>query len=187
MIDEPVFVYGDQTRMTQIFANIINNACKYTPEEGTLNIELAMTESDAVVGFQDSGIGIVPEMIERIFEMFTQGDTSLERRNDGLGIGLTLARDLARLHGGEVSASSPGQGQGSTFTVRLPLTFRELSTHPSGSAFGQLQQARPLSILVCDDNVDAANSLVLLLESMGHRVMIAHDGVEGLGVIKAIR
>ncbi|MET0658149.1 MAG: ATP-binding protein [Steroidobacteraceae bacterium] len=186
VVDEPVFVYGDQTRLTQIFANIINNACKYTPEEGALEVELTVSESSALILFQDSGIGIAPDMIERIFEMFTQGDTSLERRNDGLGIGLTLARDLAHLHGGEVTASSPGRSQGSTFTVQLPLAYQKPNIQLSSSMFAESQK-KVLSILVCDDNVDAANSLASLLESMGHRVMIAYDGVEGLAVVRSIR
>ena len=170
------WLIGDSARLLQVFSNLLSNACRYTPEGGRIDVQV---ESDATmvrVDVIDTGVGIEPSMQERVFELFEQGDKSLERGNTGLGIGLTLARQLVLLHGGSISVASDGIGRGSTFTVRLPI---------SGSAPVQLGEAttKPvaarlagLRVLVADDNVDFALSLQAALESAGIDVRIAHDG-----------
>jgi len=181
---EPLDLDADVTRMVQVLANLINNAAKYTPHGGTITLSARREDGQAVVEVSDSGIGIAPDAIGAVFEMFTQVRGSLDRAQGGLGIGLSLVRRLVELHGGRVGAASGGPGCGSTFTVRLPLrpagTGREL---PAGS--GRKPSARAaapaqLRVLVVDDNADAADSLVALLELLGHTAHVAHDGPQGL-------
>jgi PAS domain S-box-containing protein len=180
---EPLELEADVTRMVQVLSNLLNNAAKYTPAGGRIALSAWREDGHAVVSVADSGVGIPPDSIGSVFEMFTQVRGSLDRAQGGLGIGLSLVRRLVELHGGRVSAFSGGAGQGSTFTLRLPL--RPGSPHavtapgqdgvaPAGSAGG------PLRVLVVDDNVDAADSLVALLEILGHTTRVAHDGVQGL-------
>jgi signal transduction histidine kinase/ActR/RegA family two-component response regulator len=183
-IDEPLIVHADQNRLVQIFTNLINNACKYSPSGTAIEIEADGQDSAAVIRIIDHGAGIAPELTERIFEMFAQADTSLERPNGGLGIGLTLARELARLHGGEITVSSRGLGQGSTFTVQLPLA-REHGNHAVALQPTAMDETKDLTVLVCDDNVDAAQSMAMMLETFGHRVITAHDGLEAWSILEA--
>jgi PAS domain S-box-containing protein len=178
---EPLALEADVTRLVQVLSNLLNNAAKYTPHGGTIALSAWREDGHAVIAVTDSGIGIAPEAIGSVFEMFTQVRGSLDRAQGGLGIGLSLVRRLVELHGGRVSAFSGGRGQGSTFTVRLPL--RPGTPHAKtgdAAAEGAAGAAGPLRVLVVDDNADAADSLAALLGLLGHTTRVAHDGPEGL-------
>jgi PAS domain S-box-containing protein len=180
---ESLEIEADVTRMVQVLSNLLNNAAKYTPSGGQVTLSAWREDGQAVIAVTDSGIGIPPESIGSVFEMFTQVRGSLDRAQGGLGIGLSLVRRLVELHGGRVSAFSGGRGQGSTFTVRLLL--RHGTPHASARAREDgvrrgSAASSPLRVLVVDDNADAAYSLVALLEALGHTTMMAHDGPEGL-------
>jgi signal transduction histidine kinase len=175
--ERPVWVHGDATRLAQVFANLLNNAAVYANQEGRVAIEADVDGDTVAVRVTDNGIGIDPAMQEAIFEMFTQVDQSLERGRAGLGVGLTLARELVQLHGGRIEVRSGGLGQGSQFTVTLPTTAAPPLAAPSSSEPAAPGGAeRGLSVLVADDNVDFALSLAAMLESEGHAVTVVHDG-----------
>ena len=175
---EPLRVLADSTRLAQVFSNLLNNAAKYTPAGGRIELEAEREHGDAVVRVRDNGIGIDPDMLPRIFEMFVQADRSLERTQAGLGVGLTLARRLVELHGGALAVESPGQGRGSVFTVRIPLAEgAETVAAPARLADDSAGRYR---VLLADDNVDFVSSLGALLSAEGHEVCIAHDGAEAL-------
>jgi len=184
---EPLELEADVTRMVQVLSNLLNNAAKYTPAGGRIGLSAWREDGHAVIAVSDSGIGIPPDAIGSVFEMFTQVRGSLDRAQGGLGIGLSLVRRLVELHGGRVSAFSGGRGQGSTFTVRLPL--RPGTPHAPGPAAqagaGAPDAGGPLRVLVVDDNLDAADSLTALLEALGHTTMVAHDGPQGLAAAHA--
>jgi PAS domain S-box-containing protein len=171
----PVWVNGDPTRLSQIVGNLLQNSNKFTNQGGRVDVRLEAGR-DAVLTVRDTGIGMEPEILARLFEPFSQADGSLDRSRGGLGLGLALVKGLVELHGGEVSAASPGVGQGSTFMVRLPL-------EPPGAVrdrAGSPGTGRALRILVVEDNRDAADSLGMMLELAGHTVEIAYTGREGL-------
>jgi PAS domain S-box-containing protein len=183
--DEALHIEGDVTRLVQVLSNLLNNAAKYTPSGGRVGVRAWREDGYALVSVSDTGVGIPPDAIGSVFEMFTQVRSSLDRAQGGLGIGLSLVRRLVELHGGRVSATSEGRGSGSTFTVRLPLSNREsVDAQQRGGgdeeagAFAQ----RPLRVLVVDDNADAAESLVELLRLLGHTTRMAHDGPQGYHV-----
>jgi PAS domain S-box-containing protein len=187
---EALELEADVTRMVQVLSNLLNNAAKYTPSGGRIVLSAWREDGQAVIAVADSGIGIPAESIGSVFEMFTQVRGSLDRAQGGLGIGLSLVRRLVELHGGRVSAFSGGRGQGSTFTVRLPL--RPGTAHAPAPAEGTGAASAPgaggpLRVLVVDDNADAADSLVALLEALGHTATVAHDGVEGLQAARAFQ
>ncbi|MGV7208380.1 ATP-binding protein [Oxalobacteraceae bacterium A2-2] len=173
-----LMVEGDPTRLAQILANLLNNAAKYTNRGGLIELVADMRGARVQVRVRDNGIGIAPEMLGQIFGMFVQADSSLERSNAGLGVGLSLARHLAALHGGTIEAYSDGVGQGSEFVLTLPL----LSL--GGPLAAEADTARPAGrghrILLADDNIDFVNSIGALLGSQGHTVSIAYDGAEAL-------
>jgi PAS domain S-box-containing protein len=179
---EPLELEADVTRMVQVLSNLLNNAAKYTPAGGRITLSAWREDGHAVIAVADSGIGIPSASIGSVFEMFTQVRGSLDRAQGGLGIGLSLVRRLVELHGGRVSAFSGGRGRGSTFTVRLPL--RPGTPHAPAPVDEQGAQpggpGGPLRVLVVDDNLDAADSLVALLEILGHTTTVAHDGPQGL-------
>ncbi len=178
MPERPLLVHGDQHRLTQIVTNLLNNSVRYTPPGGNILLTGSAEDGAAVLRVRDSGRGIEPRMLERIFDMFVQERPALERVGGGLGIGLALARRLAELHGGSVQAHSEGEGKGAEFTLRIPLlalpAAREAERADAPAAQSPRQAQR--RILVVDDNVDAAASLALLLTSLGHEVRMAHDG-----------
>jgi PAS domain S-box-containing protein len=180
---DPVEMDVDHARMVQVFCNLIGNAAKYTPAGG--HIEVRATTEDHVleVTVTDDGIGIPAEKLNEIFELFAQVDRSMERQG-GLGIGLTLVRELVRLHGGSIEARSEGMGHGSAFTLRLPLV-RPATVPPGDGLRGDGAAARPRRILIADDNADAVESLALLLEMAGHEVHRAFDGESALAVAEA--
>jgi signal transduction histidine kinase len=175
---QPLYVDGDPTRLSQFFANLLNNAAKYTPTRGLIELTAQSDAGDVAVRVTDTGIGIPREMLGRIFEMFAQGDVSLERRQGGLGIGLTVAQQLAQLHGGRIEAHSEGAHRGSTFTVHLPLVRGQeqesessrASADPGGTA------KVPRRVLIADDDADSTETLRVLLQMAGHEVRTASNG-----------
>ena len=175
--EHPVMVHGDSVRLTQVFANLLNNAAKYTYAGGHIRVRCDVDGSAAVVSVADDGIGIPPAQLASVFEMFTQVDRSNRLAQGGLGIGLTLVRSLVALHGGTVEAHSAGAGRGSEFVVRLPL-MAEHAQQPRESR-------EPLDfphrrVLIVDDNADAGDTLGELLTRLGATVLVAHSGREGL-------
>jgi PAS domain S-box-containing protein len=178
---EPVRLEADPTRLEQIFSNLLNNAAKYTMPGGQIWLTAALEEGEAVVRVRDTGIGVPPDVLGRVFEPFVQSDGSLARSEGGLGIGLTLARSLVEMHGGTVEAHSAGLGQGSEFVVRLPARAAIPSELPGAVPEPQpAAPARGVRVLVVEDNVDAAESLAALLRLWNHDVQVVHDGLEAL-------
>jgi len=176
--DRPVFLHGDATRLAQILSNLLNNAAKYTNRGGKVMLRGAVDDKTLILEVGDTGIGLAPEMLDSVFEMFVQVDSTLERSNAGLGVGLSLARKLVELHGGTITAHSEGLGQGSRFVVRLPIVVEpEPPTKPTPAAFISTESYR---ILLADDNVDFVNSIGALLTAMGHSVVITHNGPDAL-------
>jgi PAS domain S-box-containing protein len=184
----PVTIHGDITRISQVVSNLLTNAAKYTPEGGRIAVELAAQGEDAVLRITDTGMGIPPGLIERVFDLFAQVERTIDRAAGGLGIGLTLARRIVTLHGGTITAASPGAGKGSTFTVRLPRIAREHRPPESASDMPLEPSKGPRhSILVVDDNADSAESLAMLLRMLGHQVDIETEGLAALARIRASR
>ena len=179
---DPMPLDVDSTRIEQIFANLLSNAAKYTPEGGTIAVRCFRQDGQAVFQVRDSGVGIPSDMLPRVFDLFTQVDKSLDRSQGGLGIGLTVARKLAEMHGGSVTAKSEGLGSGSEFTVRLPISDKTLET--KAPAAPVMRGSAPRKILVVDDNLDTARSIAALLRRAGHEVEIAHDGPTALKVAR---
>jgi signal transduction histidine kinase len=178
MSEEPLWVEVDASRMEQIFVNLLTNAAKYTHEGGRLTVRLAREGQRAVVTVADTGIGIAPEMLPRVFDLFTQAEQGLDRSQGGLGIGLTLVRRLVDMHGGAVSAKSEGTGRGSEFTVRLPLSTPPAADRAEKSSAPAWRV--PRKVMVVDDNRDAATALAMVLKTSGHTVNVAHSGREAL-------
>ena len=187
----PVHLYGDPVRLTQVFANLLDNACKYMEEGGHVSVRIEAPGAgegpagDVVIRIKDRGIGIAPDQLSRIFDMFAQVDTSLERPRGGLGIGLTLVASLVELHGGRVEAHSDGPGKGSEFVVRLPAHTESTDEAPSRSK--ETRTGRRYRILVVDDNRDSVESLALLLKLMGHETHTALDGEQAVEAASKIR
>jgi signal transduction histidine kinase len=179
---EPVWVDGDATRIEQIVTNLVVNAVKYTPEGGTVRVDVRPDRGAALLCVADEGVGMPPELTAQVFELFVQGKRDLDRSHGGLGIGLTLVRRLAELHGGSAEAASDGPGRGSRFTVRFPSVARPAQAVALIEAPGD---TAPQDILVVEDNADARESLKRLLEFAGHRVRVAPDGERGLEALLA--
>jgi PAS domain S-box-containing protein len=183
--DEVVYLDGDPTRLAQVVGNLLNNAAKYTPDGGHVELSAAVESGRAVIRVRDDGSGIPAEMLPHIFEMFTQVGRTLDRAQGGLGIGLSLVKRLAEMHGGSIVAESPGVGLGSTFTVRLPV-----ATPPSDKDGNRPPRRRPgrrtdgpsYRVLVVDDSEDSARSFAMVLELNGHEPRVVHDGPEALRV-----
>ncbi len=177
---EPLRVKGDLTRLTQVLSNLLNNAAKFMEPGGKVWLRAGRKGDEAVIEVKDAGVGIAGDVLPYVFDLFKQGDRSLDRSQGGLGIGLTLARRLVEMHGGTIVAASEGVGKGSRFEVRLPL----LPDKPRGGRGGverlEKKAVTPRRLLVVDDNRDAAAALTRLLEVMGHQVAIAHDGQKAL-------
>ena len=183
--DEPMPLDGDATRLAQVFANLLNNAARYTEPGGRITIDASVERREVVVRVVDTGIGIDPAMLDKVFELFAQADQSLERPTAGLGVGLTLARSLVALHGGTVVAQSEGRGKGSAFVVRLPLVARAAAAASPASQPAAGGRTAGHRVLVVDDNRDFASSLAMLLSELGNEVRVANDGLQGLDVAKA--
>jgi PAS domain S-box-containing protein len=178
--DRPLLVRGDLHRLTQVLGNLLNNAARYTPRGGRIGVKTASEDGYAVVKVVDNGVGLDPALRSKIFDMFVQGRSSLERVGGGLGIGLALARKLAELHGGALEAHSEGRGRGAEFTLRVPLEEQQAAEPPAASEPAPAPSAR--RVLVVDDNVDAATMLGLLLRSLGHDTRVVYDGAAALQV-----
>ncbi len=182
---EPIILEGDITRLAQIIGNLLNNAAKYTPPGGRIKVTVAREQDDVRIDVEDTGIGIPEDMLPHIFDMFVQVNPSLDRTQSGLGIGLTLVSRLAAMHGGRVEVRSAGLGKGSTFSVRLPVALDSFGEH--------LESVEPSAptprrrVLIVDDNVDAAESLSMLLNTLGHDTRLAHDGEQALDVVQAFK
>jgi two-component system, sensor histidine kinase len=183
---ESVWIEGDLVRMEQIVNNIVGNAVKYTPAGGSVRVRLSTEGGDAVLRVEDTGYGIASELLPRIFDLFVQGERTLDRAQGGLGIGLTLVRRLVALHGGTVSAFSEGPGRGSVFTVRLPRIARPQTAAPSRTpARGEPPLSR--RVLIIEDNRDAREMFRMMLELAGHEVLEAEEGLSGLALLKSAR
>jgi len=178
---EPLYVDGDPTRLTQVVANLLDNAAKYTEPGGRISLCAEREGDAAVIRVKDNGIGITAELLPLIFDMFMQAGFALERAQGGLGVGLSLVERLVTLHGGTVSAHSEGPGTGSQFTIRLPVAGRahERPRHAPATEAKADPHVR-CRVLVVDDNQDSADSLGMLLRMMGHEVRTAHDGLEAI-------
>ncbi|NUR21263.1 ATP-binding protein, partial [Frateuria sp.] len=177
---EDIEVMGDPTRLAQALGNLLNNAAKYTPPAGRIALRLRREGEWAVFQVEDNGEGIPPEMLETIFSLFTQVRSTLDRAQGGLGIGLYLVRSLVELHGGSISASSGGAGRGSTFTLRIPCLPAEPAARPIEAAPERRLTQDDLKVLLVDDNVDAADTLALMLDMEGCSTHTVHDGVQAV-------
>ena len=183
---EPLDVEGDLARLSQVFTNLLNNAAKYTPPGGRIALAAGREGAEAVVRIRDNGIGIAPDQIGRVFEMFTQLDPSLERGHGGLGVGLSLSRKLVEMHGGRLEARSEGVKRGSEFTVRLPLAAEApADPKPGDQAVPALKNGKGCRILIADDNADAATLLGWALGEAGHDVRTAGDGESAVEIASA--
>jgi two-component system CheB/CheR fusion protein len=184
---DAIWVHGDRTRLVQVFANLLHNANKYTPHGGRITAHLAREGAEAVVRIEDTGIGIPAGMEAQLFELFKQVERSRRRSSDGLGIGLALAKRLVDLHDGRIEVHSDGEDRGSEFTVRLPLSAppTEAASAPTGESASE--DRVPRRILIADDNKDAAASLGMLLDLMGHTTRVVHDGFEAVAAAEELR
>jgi PAS domain S-box-containing protein len=180
---EPLMLQADPMRLAQVFSNLLNNAAKFTESPGEIRLDVERQDDQAVVTVKDSGIGISPDLLPKIFDMFVQGSTIIERKHGGLGLGLTLARDIVEFHGGTIEARNAGPGQGSEFIVSLPLSEVPTSTDVTDSdpskSIPRDGQSRT-RIVVVDDNKNQALSLQRLLQAMGHDVRVAYDGTSAM-------
>jgi CheY-like chemotaxis protein/anti-sigma regulatory factor (Ser/Thr protein kinase) len=186
---EPILLDADLTRLAQVLGNLLNNSAKYTERGGRIWLAAVREGDQVLVTVQDTGIGIPASSLPRVFDMFSQVDRSIERSTGGLGIGLALVKGLVEMHGGTVEAASPGQGKGSTFTVRLPILQHQEASLPvepdaawPGSAAGSKRR-----VLVVDDNRDSAVSLAMMLQLLGNEIRTAHDGIEAVEVAEQFR
>ena len=184
----PMRLDADPVRLGQVFGNLLNNASKFTPEGGEIRVAVDAQDGRARVTVRDNGIGIPPDKLALIFEMFSQVDSSIERAHAGLGIGLTLARRLVELHGGTLDASSDGPGRGSEFAVRLSMPRLEATrvAEANGTDASPAERARR-RVLVVDDNVDAADTLAQLLQLCGHEAYTSHDGERGIAAAERLQ
>jgi CheY-like chemotaxis protein len=177
----PVWMSGDFARLAQVVANLLNNAAKYTPENGRISLFANVEEGTATVTVQDNGIGIDRDLLPRVFDLFAQGERSLDRSLGGLGVGLTVVQRLVELHGGRVEVSSEGAGRGSKFSVYLPCISEV--PQPGEAAEKEIAHAGKQGgrrVLVVDDNIDAAESIAVLLRLEGHEVKTVSDGAQAI-------
>ena len=182
---EELLLDGDAVRLAQVFSNLLNNAAKYTDPGGRISIAARRENHTAVVTVSDTGIGIPADALSRVFDMFAQANARDRRSKSGLGIGLALARSLIEMHGGSIMATSAGEGKGSAFVVRLPLSRgAEAGAAPTAAMPTVREMQR---ILIVDDNRDAANTLGGLLQMIGADVRVVYDGPAALEVLRAFR
>jgi PAS domain S-box-containing protein len=181
--DSPVWIDGDRVRLSQVLVNLLTNAAKYTERRGQVTVRLAIDGSEAAASVEDNGLGIAPDMLDRIFQPFAQSQATLHRAQGGLGIGLALVKGIVDLHGGSVRARSAGLGRGSMFLVRLPISGAP-SLPAEGAASRTLELPQSMRVVVADDNRDSADSLAFLIRAAGADVSVAYDGIAALGAIR---
>ena len=183
----PLYVNADATRLTQVVGNLLTNACKFTDRGGRIALSVENADAHAVIRVRDNGVGIAPDQLERIFTMFVQIDTSMERSVGGLGIGLALAKNLVELHKGTLEAHSAGLGQGSEFVVRLPTVVASAKSPQPEPPVSAPPPVTGRRILIVDDNRDSAESMAMLLELTGNQTRTAHDGLAAVKLAAAFR
>jgi signal transduction histidine kinase/CheY-like chemotaxis protein len=184
MPSAPTWVDGDGARLVQIFANVLSNAVKFTPRGGQIWFSADSQPPEVVVRIRDTGIGIAPDVLPHVFDMFQQAAPILERSAGGLGIGLTLARRLVEMHDGTIVVTSPGPGHGTEVEIRLPTTLPQAAAAPPAGAVSAAA-ARSLRVLIVEENLDAAEMLELLISELGHATRVAHDGASAIVAAKA--
>jgi len=187
MPDEPIPVRADVTRLAQVLTNVLTNASKYTNRGGAVELAVHVTPGSVQITIRDNGIGIAPDNLARVFDMFSQVEVALARSRGGLGIGLSLARRLVQLHGGSIEATSPGLGKGSAFTIRLPTLHAEVVVPARVRKPLVAARNTARNVLVVDDNQDGAETLALLLGIHGFNVTMASDGEAALKAAQAGR
>jgi signal transduction histidine kinase len=183
--DEPVPAFVDATRVAQIVGNLLSNASKHSAEGGRIRVEMRREGEMATIRVSDDGVGIPPDQLGRVFDIFTKIERSVQSANDGLGIGLALSRRLAELHGGTLTVASAGEGKGATFSLTLPTGSAQMGveTLPAKAAKRAAPPAGSLSIVVVEDNEDSGDMMATWLEQLGHRVRVARTGPDGLAVV----
>src|SRR5688572_13816826 len=182
----PLLVEGDSTRLTQVLCNLLNNAAKFTDPGGRIWLSVERAGSEAVIEVRDNGLGMNPESIPEMFELFTQANRSFERRQQcGLGLGLPIVRRIVQMHGGRVDATSPGPGRGSDFVIHLPVRDLENSIRKAPAV--RRFDAHIDRVLVVDDNADVAEALEILLSGLAHEIRTAHNGQEALDHVREFR
>lgn len=182
---QAIYLDADPVRLAQVVSNLLNNACKFSGQGGEINVTVSQHDTHVAISVKDSGIGIAPDKLHYIFEMFSQVDQTLERTQSGLGIGLTLAKRLVELHGGSIEGFSEGPGKGSEFVVRLPITIDQQM--PVAEATDTSQANTRNRILIVDDNRDSAQSLAEVLALTGNEIFLAHDGEAAVATAEAQR
>jgi len=174
-----IFVHADKVRLTQCVVNLLTNAAKFTPANGDIRLNARVENGEAIIEVTDTGVGIAPDLLPRLFDLFVQGPTSLDRSEGGLGIGLSVCKQLVEMHGGHVTASSDGVGRGATFAIHLPLADGAVLPEPASE-----QSNAKRRVLVVDDNTDAADSMAALLEIHGHQVKAVYTAEAGLAQVE---
>ena len=181
-----IWLDADKARLSQVFANILHNAAKFSRPEGRIEVSAQEAPEGVTITIRDHGIGIPPEQLGSIFDMFSQGDSSVERAEGGLGLGLTIVKNLLDLHGGRIEAASQGLGTGAAFSVHLPTRAGNPTT-PGEGARPARADAAGLRLLVVDDNRDSADSLGAMLRLLGHEVQLQYDGASALELARQFR
>ncbi|MEB2846690.1 response regulator [Endobacterium cereale] len=187
MPSDVLWVDGDQVRLSQAISNLVNNAAKYTPEDGLIDLHVSHDGEQVAIRVTDNGVGIPSDMQSKVFHMFTQIDDHLQRSQGGLGIGLALVRQLVEMHGGSVDAYSSGPGKGSRFTIRLPMAAAPEQPQVALHQNQEMASFRSLKVLVVDDNPIIADTLGMMLEDIGHEFEAVHDGREALDAARHYR
>jgi len=187
MPNSGLWVDGDQVRLSQAISNLLNNAAKYTPQNGLIDLHVTRDGQEVAIRVTDNGVGIPSDMQSKVFQLFTQIDDHLQRSQGGLGIGLALVRQLVEMHGGSVDAYSSGPGKGSRFTIRIPMTAAPEQPEVATQQNHEMASFRSLKVLVVDDNPIIADTLGMMLEDIGHEFEAVHDGCEALDAARHYR